>query len=179
MLRVSHTYTMYIYIYIYRERERERERMHIYTHWNTQHQCQHLHRDTNLHAGINTKKTFKISYSRGTSRKLGYLVPVSYLASLAVSGLSQGLLLLRVGVARLQLHFWQGYQVLADNGPRNLGTVSIYTHPFGTQGQSYFFLLASTSQYLTRRGRIIEVGSFFWSTTPWYVWWHLSQAFHL
>ena len=133
----------------------ERERMHIYTHWYTHHQCQHLHRDTNTHAGINTKKAFKISYSRGTGRKLGYLVPVPYLVSLAVSGLSQGLLLLGVGVVRLQLNFSQGYQVLADNGPRNLGTVSIYAHPFGTQGQSYFFLLASTSQYLTHRGRLL------------------------
>lgn len=108
-----------------------------------------------MHAGINTKKDFKISYSRGASRKLGYLVPGSYLASLAVSGLSQGQLLLGAGVVRLQLNFSQGYQVLADNGPGNLGTVSIYAHPFGTQGQSYFFLLASTSQYLPHRGRIL------------------------
>lgn len=129
--------------------------MHIYTHWYTQHQCHHLHRDTNMYAGMNTKKAFKISYSRGTGRKLGYLVPGSYLASLAVSGLSQGWLLLGAGVVRLQLNFSQGYQVLTDNGSGNLGTVSIYAHTFGTQGQSYFFLLASTSQYLPHRGRIL------------------------
>ena len=104
-----------------------------------------------MHTWINTKKAFNISYSKETRRMLGYLAPESHLVSVAVSGLGQGLLLPGVGEVRLQLSFSQGYQVLADNGPRSLGTAGTHAHPFGTQAQSSFSLLASTSQYVPHK----------------------------